>query len=164
MARISKAQKEINLQEVNDAIFECFITGGINNVTMINVAKAWGRQYASAIQVYYKSDELLNGLRGKVFPHFSHFINFNKISTVEAFESAWSKAMLDQGFCHIMSLFISHSMSPRVDAMARAGMLRFTQLTHDKLGDDGLSSLEKMIGKTAIKSCLNDDEYSEFWQ
>ncbi|OBT16933.1 hypothetical protein A9264_09385 [Vibrio sp. UCD-FRSSP16_10] len=165
MARITNAQRETNLQEVNNAIFECFIEGGVKNVTMINVAMRWGRQYASAVQPYYKSDELLNGLRGKVMPYFTKFVDLRKIQTPEQLEIAWELGLKDGGFCNIISLFVSHAISNSNEThnLASAGLLRLTQAVYEALGTDGLNMLERMMGRSAIKSCLSVEDYREHY-
>lgn len=147
MAKISKEEREANLQRYNQIIMDIFLTDGWHCVTYDNIAKIAGVR-KSTLQGYYESNkEFAVALKGRVFPIFIEHLDF---SSKDALQQSWTEALSVKNFRYILNMLVANSTLPEPSDMTVNGMGNLIRMIDNHFPGEGRIIVESLLGKTIL--------------
>lgn len=146
MARITKEQREKNLQTYNALILDIFLNEGWENVTYDRLSKETGLR-KSTLQGYYPTSKDFDvAIKGKVFPILMQHLDF---TSRQSLVSSWQQALQHNQFRMVMRMFILQAHKMGDASSSRLGVIGLGQLINQRLpNEDSLSVIRELFGLT----------------
>ncbi|EGQ9284475.1 hypothetical protein F7U66_01210 [Vibrio parahaemolyticus] len=155
MSRISNEKRKENLRELNRAALGVFLDGGLEALTLKNVAVAWGRANASSVQSYYSSETLVLSLKDEVVTYvLDDVVKLDKAEDFTSFKVKWQASLLDKRFCRAISLVVSGGRGGNQSVVAAHFMRTLIDRICDRFGDTVHNELHELIGRSMVDLVL----------
>ena len=155
MSRISLQKKAENLQLYSDVIEELFWEMGWFNlkysdvIEVIQIRTNNPKFKLSTLQNYFPHKiNLSEAIKGKVLPVF---IGYLDLSSTDRLMESWVASLEEQKFRRVLSLLIGNLATSEASFLAVNGLNRLTEIIGNALGEEGKSTLERLLGKTVYK-------------
>ncbi len=156
MARISAAKKAENQKVLDNLIFDALIVNG--DLSWSQLTYQWlsdkTGMRVSTLQGYYKDRaSFANALKGRVAPLMAQHLD---LSNIERLITSWRKALANDQFCRILSLWIHNLIDGDQKQHSIEGWMLFEQSIVNQLGERSRDVLMQLLGESLISNAKNN--------
>ncbi|WP_133407708.1 TetR family transcriptional regulator [Parashewanella tropica] len=152
MAKRSKSQTELTINQIKDEAFKQIIEIGFDNMSYTTLSQATGISRTGISHHFPKKTDFLIKLDDRIAELFIGALDFSTIATLE---TSWNKAFSESEAKAVLTLFFSISGNANSSITHFQAIENSVEQAKSQLGEEGERTIKFMIGCAAISLLSN---------
>ncbi|MFQ6370731.1 TetR family transcriptional regulator [Shewanella sp. YIC-542] len=148
MAKRSRAQTELTIQQIMDEAFRQILTIGFENMSYSTLADALGISRTGVSHHFPRKLDFLLRLNERIGEHFISALDF---SSCKALQHSWQQAMTQPEQQAVLRLFFSICGRPEEDMPEFCAVEQALQQAEAALGTEGREQVRELLGTSALQ-------------